>query len=134
MAYSTDAPVLVDGVFQGFAWLELGDLSGFDLDGLACLRIASGTGRAIGDLEGPESDERHRLLLFQAGSDGVQGSIDCAGGRGLGEVGGFRDGLDEILFVHKRPLSLLPVSNPKCNVWMCLYSNPSGFGQGAMSG
>ena len=103
----SDRPALIDGVFQGFAGLELGHLGGFNFDRLAGLGITSGAGGAVGDLERAESDERHRLLLFQAGGDGVQGSIHCPGGRGFREVGGFCDGLDEFLFVHKRPLSLL---------------------------
>ena len=99
--------MLIDGVFQGFAWLELGYLGGLDLDGRAGAGIAAGTGCPLTHVERTKTHEGHRLLLFQTGGNGVQGSIDGAGGRGFGEVSGFRDGLDEILFVHKRPLSLL---------------------------
>jgi len=98
--------VLLDGVFQRFAGLELGHLGGFDFDRFAGLRVAAGTGSAVTDFERAESDERHRLFLFQAGADGLQGSIDRAGGIGFGEVGGFGDGFDEILFVHESPLSI----------------------------
>lgn len=99
--------LLLDGVFQGFAWLELGHLGGFDFDRFAGLGVAAGAGGTVGDFEGAESDKGHGLFLFQAGGDGLQRSIDCAGGTGFGQVGGFGDGIDEILFVHESPLSLV---------------------------
>jgi hypothetical protein len=98
--------VLIDGVFQGFARLELGYLGGFDFDCFAGAGVAAGAGCAVADLEGAESDEGYCLLLFQTGGDGVQCSVDRAGGTGFGEVGGFGDGIDQVLFVHESPLSL----------------------------
>lgn len=119
--------LLLDGVFQGFTGLELGDPGGFDFNRFAGLGVAACTGGAVGSLERAESDKRHGLLLFQARGDGCQCSIDRAGGGCFGEVGGFGDGFDQILFVHEGPLSLLV--NSKRNACRRLYSKPDQFGQ-----
>lgn len=96
---------LVDGVFQRFTWFEPGYLGSFDFNGFAGLRISSCAGRTVGDLECAESDEGHGLFLLQTGGNGLQGAIDCTGGRCFGEVGGFGNRLDEILLIHESPLS-----------------------------
>ncbi len=102
LARGPSVALLPDGVFQGFARFESGNLGGFDLDRFAGLRVASGAGGTVGDLERAESDQRHRLLLFEAGGDGLQRPVDRASSGGFGKIGGFGHGVDEILFVHGR--------------------------------
>lgn len=96
---------LVDGVFQRFAWFESGYLGSLDFNGFASLGVSSGAGSPICNLECAESDEGHGLFLLQTGGNGLQGAIDCTGGRCFGEVGGFGNCLDEILLIHESPLS-----------------------------
>ncbi len=90
----------VDGVLEALARLERGGLGGGDLQLLAGLRVAPRAGRALADLEGAESRQRHLLALLQGGCDRVQHGVERLGDLVLVQTGLVGGGFGELAFVH----------------------------------
>src|ERR1700743_444042 len=63
---------LVYGILQGFASFETGNFAGGDVDGLASLGMAAGTGGTLLDREGAEADQHHLLTLGQGAGDAAE--------------------------------------------------------------
>ena len=66
---------LSDGFSQGFPHAESNTPSGFDLDGLPGVGIASGAGLAVLHFERPESCDRDASIFAQTTLDATQDRV-----------------------------------------------------------
>ena len=88
---------------------SLSALPGRNLGTLAALILIAAPVRGLRPLraarlptaERSEADQRHRVVLLQASSSRRRSSLQCARGRGLGDVGLLGDVLDQFGLVHE---------------------------------
>src|SRR6185369_17661617 len=91
--------VLVDGVLEALAGLEL--RLGRSLDGhrFAGARVAAGRSLALGNREGAETDQTHFVALAERRRDRVEHGLDGLGRIALREAARVGDGADQIVLV-----------------------------------
>src|SRR5581483_2450360 len=90
-------------IFQCLASAELGHAGRLDLDGVPGAGIAAGARGALADVEGSEPHQRHHAAALHRGLDRGDGRLQRAPRRGLRDVGGLGDVIDDFELVHSSP-------------------------------
>ena len=72
--------ILVDGVFQALAGLELGLVRGRDVDLGAGSRVAADRGLTLGDGKRAETHQAHFVAALQGRGDGIEHGVDSLTG------------------------------------------------------
>lgn len=80
---------------------------GSDLQFLACLRIASGTGSTLGRLERAKPNEGYRITISYRFDDGAENGIQRSSGSSLADVCFGCRGFDQFSLIHESPLGWL---------------------------
>jgi len=93
-------PKKLEGLLESLAGSKANTLGSLDLDLLAGLRVDSGAGLAVHNLESSKSDQLEALVLLDETFDVLDDSGDYLFGMGLADVftKGLLNGFDEMLF------------------------------------
>ena len=92
--------LLIQCVFQAFAWLERRNTSRGNFDGYTGLWIATRSGSTLTNQERAEADQRNGVGLSKGIRDGFQSCLKRTAGRGLGDIGSFGNTIDQFRLVH----------------------------------
>jgi hypothetical protein len=84
----------------GFAGPEARHFCRLDFDHAPGLRIAAAACGTFAHHKGAEADQSHRLAAFQFGRYRGNGGIERPSGRGLGQIGGRGDIVDQVVLIH----------------------------------
>ena len=96
----TQNAVLVDGVFESLTSFEFRLVRGWNLDGFAGARVATGGCCASSDTEGAEADEADFVTGFQRTRDGVENTVYSLRGIRFGQFRAGRNGGNQIILVQ----------------------------------
>jgi hypothetical protein len=90
----------LEGFLESLARGQANALGSLDLDLLAGLGVDAGTGLAVHDLEGSETDQLEALVLLDEALDVLNDGVDDLFGVGLGDIlaEGLLDGFNEMEF------------------------------------
>jgi hypothetical protein len=117
-----------NGGFETGAGREARHSRGSDLQLLACLWIAAGTGSTLGRLESAKPNEGHRVTFRYRFDDGVEDGIKRSSGSGLADICFGRSGFDQFSLIHEHPLSRLrrfdATSVQAFVVWQAISQKP----------
>ncbi len=96
-------PKLLYSVFQSFASLKLGSLGGGNLNLLTSLGVLTGTGSALADAEGTETDEGDLLTSLQGLCHGIDKALESLLCISLAQPRLFRHRINKVRFSHNIP-------------------------------